>query len=124
EYQLIREGHRRAQWEVCIAGDCGIPDNTAVSDGVHLLVPFAACASAACLQALRDVQLPHLRRLLARLGPPATAPGAAGSLSMPHERVLAEAHGLPAADGLIPFAAHQARQDGLATEGEGWAWIT
>lgn len=107
-----------------IARHCGIPDNTAVSDGVHLLVPFAACTAAACAQALRGLRLPHFQRLLARLGPPEADPGAMDSLSPPHERALARACGLPAADGLVPLAAWQLRQDGRAVAGEPWAWIT
>ncbi|RYZ05797.1 MAG: phosphoglycerate mutase [Comamonadaceae bacterium] len=95
-----------------------------MSDGVHLIVPFAACGSPACAQAQRDLRLPHLQRLLARLGPPVTDRGAADSLSMPHERALARAYGLPVTDGLLPFAAFQLGQDGRAVDGEGWAWIT
>ena len=89
-----------------------------MSDGVHLLVPFAGCASQQCAQALPGLQLPQLRRLLARLGPPQTDAGAADSLSPPHERALARAIGLPVVDGLLPFAALEC---GTA---QACAWIT
>lgn len=95
-----------------------------MSDSVHLLVPFAACASPACAEALRGLRLPQLRRLVARLGPPAVDPGTADSLSPPHDRALAQSCALPAVDGLLPFAAFGLRQEGRAVEGEGWAWIT
>ena len=107
-----------------MAGHCGIPDNTAVSDGVHLLVPFAACPTAACGDAARKLRLPHLQRLLARLGPAETDTGSPDSLSTPHERVLARAHGLAPVDGLIPLAAWQVRQEGRDPGQHGWAWIT
>jgi hypothetical protein len=89
-----------------------------------LLVPFAACAAAGCAEALPRLELPHLRRLLARLGPPATDAGSADSLSPPHERALARSYGLDQADGLIPLAAWQLRQEGHDTGDGAWAWIT
>ena len=109
---------------MCIGGHCGIPDNTAVSDGVHLLVPFAGSPPGGQAAALRGLQLPNLQRLLARLQPAPGDDGAATSLSMPHERVLARAYGLEAVDGLIPLAAWQALQDGAAPDTEGHAFIT
>ncbi|MDB5860078.1 MAG: hypothetical protein JWQ76_3767 [Ramlibacter sp.] len=108
---------------MCIGGHCGIPDNTAVSDGVHLLVPFAGRPPGGQPAALRGLQLPNLQRLLARLQADGGDPGQATSLSMPHERVLARAYGLEPVDGLIPLAAWQAQQDGSAGT-EGWAFIT
>ena len=110
--------------DLCIGGHCGIPDNMAVSDGVHLLVPFAGSPPGDSPEILRGLQLPNLRRLLARLRPDGNDEGAASSWSMPHERALARAWGLEPVDGLVPLAALQARQDGEATAGEGWAWIT
>lgn len=85
---------------------------------------MAACAAPACAPALRGLQLPNFQRLLARLGPPLTDAGSADSLTPPHERALARACGLPAADGLVPLAAWQLHQAGRAAEGEPWAWIT
>lgn len=111
------------QWEVFIGAHCGITDNTDVSDGVHLLVPFAACPAEGCRQALQGLALPHLQRLLARLGVESSDPGDPASLSPPHERALARACGLEPRDGLIPLAALQAAQAGGAEDGAGWAWI-
>jgi hypothetical protein len=103
---------------------CGIPDNTEVSDGVHLLVPFASCASAACAQALRELRLPNLQRLARRLAVEHTDAGDPASLSPPHERALARAWGLQSADGLVPLAAWQVQQAGGHAGDAGWAWIT
>lgn len=105
-------------------GHCGIPDNMAVSDGVHLLVPLASCASPACAEALRDLRLPNLQRLLKRLAVEHTDIGDAASLSPPHERALARAWGLHSADGLVPLAALQVLQSGADPGEAGWAWIT
>jgi hypothetical protein len=107
-----------------MARQYGIPDNTAVSDGVHLLVPFAACAAAPCREALRELRLPHLQRLLARLAPVARDDAPAGSFSPPHERALARACGIEPVDGLIPLAAWQVRQQGREPGDDAWAWIT
>ena len=112
------------QSEVSIGRHCGIPDNMAVSDGVHLLVPFAACPGQACAQALQGLALPNLQRLARRLGVEATDAGDPASLSPPHERVLARAHRLDAApDGLIPLAALQVQQSGSGDPEAGWAWV-
>src|SRR5205085_7353402 len=99
--------------------------NTAVSDGVHLLVPFAACSAGESLQARQGLALPHLQQLARRLGVESSDPGDAASLSPPHERALARAHGVEADDGLIPLAALQVRQEGdtAGAAEAGWAWI-
>jgi len=112
------------QWRIFIGRDCGIPDNMAVSDGVHLLVPHASCASPACAEALRGLALPNLQRLLKRLAVEHADAGDAGSLSPPHERALARAWGLQAADGLVPLGALQVLQSGGDPGDAGWAWIT
>ena len=96
----------------------------AVSDGVHLLVPFATCSPAACGEALRAQPLPNLQRLLARLGVEGTDDAGPDSLSTPHERALARAWGLPVEDGLIPLAALQVHQAGQDHASAGWAWIS
>lgn len=116
----------------CLPGgraDCGIPQNTGMSDTHHLLIPYAASASEGCQQALQA--LPHLDRLLARLGAlPAplganAAEGEETSFSPPHERVLASLLGLPAADGRIPWAAwHRHQQGATASDGHAWAFVT
>lgn len=86
---------------------------------MHLLIPFAFCRSDGCSAALRSLKLPRLEKLLARLAPDAIDSGDELSLSPPHERALARALGLPVADGLIPWAARQARAPTGA-----WAFIT
>lgn len=95
-----------------------------MSDGVHLLIPFAYSSSEGCAQALRTLALPQLERLLARLAPAAIDRGDEQALSMPHERALAREYNLPAADGLIPWAAWQLAQSGRNAGDEGWAWVT
>src|SRR5262245_4753916 len=95
-----------------------------MSDGVHLLIPFASARSEGCAQALRTLALPRLEKLLARLDPLRTDPGDEFALSMPHERVLARECGLPGADGRIPWAAWQAAQAGREAGGQAWACIT
>jgi hypothetical protein len=89
-----------------------------------LLVPFAACAGPGCAEALGALRLPHLRRLLARMGAPVTDAGPADSLSAPHERVLARALGVEPVDGLVPLAALQLAQEGGTPGDAAWAWIT
>ncbi len=93
----------------------------------HLLVPFAGRGSPACRQALDGLRLPHLEGLLARLAPVHDDTQPPETLSPPHERALAEALGLAAADGCIPWAAREARQAGLAADGgadAAWALVT
>jgi hypothetical protein len=95
-----------------------------MSDGTHLLIPFASCQGPQCRQAVAGLDLPHLERLLSRLAPGATDAGDAATLSMPHERVLARACGLPPVDGRIPWAAWDLRQAGRDPGGDAWARIT
>jgi hypothetical protein len=95
-----------------------------MSDGAPLLIPFAASSSPGCHEALKSLELPHLSRLLARLGRGARLEGDESRLSMPHERVLARALGLPDEDGRIPLAAWQAVTSGQAQIGDACAWIT
>ncbi|WP_332775203.1 hypothetical protein [Polaromonas sp.] len=93
----------------------------------HLLIPFAACASEAWPQAMQDLPPDHLRhlgKLLQGMKPAHTDHGDVHSLSTPHERVLAQAFGLPIADGLIPWAAWQHLQAGGEPAGKAWAHIT
>jgi hypothetical protein len=95
-----------------------------MSDGVHLLIPFAVSSAPECTAALRELALPQLELLLARLARRAADPGDEQTLSMPHERVLAREYGLAAADGCIPWAAWQVAQAGRDPQGAAWAWIT
>ena len=88
-----------------------------MSDTTSLLIPYAASTAEGCQQALQGLALPHLDRLLARLGPAGTSPGEETSFSPPHERALANALGLPLDDGRIPWAAWHRHQQGLPTDG-------
>ena len=85
---------------------------------MHLLIPFAFCCSDGCAAALPSLRLPHLEKLLSRLTPMPLDAGDEFSLSPPHERALAIALGLPVADGLIPWAAHQSQCPGA------WGFVT
>lgn len=95
-----------------------------MSDGVHLLIPYASSIAQGCTQVLRTLVLPHLEKLLARLAHLHTEAGDEFTLSMPHERVLAREIGLPGHDGLIPWAAWQVEQAGRDSGGDAWARIT
>ena len=105
--------------------DCGIPDNRGMSDIPHLLIPYAASASEGCRQTLATLDLPHLDRLLARLAadPAGSSTAEETSFSAPHERALAQALGLPAEDGLTPWAAWYRLQQGQPVEGQAWAFV-
>ena len=91
---------------------------------MHLLVPFASDTSEACRHVLNDLSLPNLERLLALLSPAGRDEGAARSFSPPHERALAAAWGWHGGDGRLPFAAHAADRDGIATGEAAWAMLT
>ena len=80
---------------------------------MHLLIPFAATLSDDCIHTLRDLQWPHLSRLLARLTPTERTGSDEYSLSPPHDLALAAALGWRATDGCLPFAARQAAADGV-----------
>ena len=87
--------------------------------GMHLIIPFACDGSPECLATLRGLALPGLQALLRQMRVAHTHPGDAQSLSMPHERVLAHAAGLPQTDGLHAMAAWQCG----ASPGEGCGWL-
>ncbi|HNT37642.1 MAG TPA: hypothetical protein PKO45_00840 [Rubrivivax sp.] len=75
---------------------------------MHVLIPFAAPLSEAGRGALAALRLPNLEAMLAgRRGE--RDEGDEFALSPPHERALARAWGWAGADGLLPFAAEQAR---------------
>lgn len=86
----------------------------------HCVVPFAASLSEPCLHALPRLDatgvLPNLRQLLVRLRETARTGGDEYALSMPHERVLASEMGWSDGDGLLPWAAWWAIQDGLTLD--------
>jgi hypothetical protein len=95
-----------------------------MSDGVHLLIPFAYSSNEGCARALQDLALPQLEKLVARLKPANTDRGEESSLSMPYERVLAREFAMPTTDGCIPWAAWQVHQAGRDTQNAAWARIT
>lgn len=92
----------------------------------HLLIPFAGRGSPACRAALPTLRLPNLETLLLRLTLADTDTQDESTRSPPHERALAQALGIAAADGCIPWAALEARQLGIATpdDTEGWGVVT
>ncbi len=102
---------------------------------MHLLIPFAHCQSPLGQAALQSLALPHLAQLLQSLTLTATDLGDESSLSPPHERALALAHGLATpgkalTDGQVPWGAWHAAYAGLLLAGApqesptGWAVIT
>lgn len=96
------------------------PDNPPM----HLLIPFAAPLSDAGQQALRELRLPTLDALLARLTPTALTEGDEYRLSMPQERVLAEAFGWTGDDGALPWAARAAAADGIEVGELAWGLLS
>ena len=91
---------------------------------MHLLIPYAACSADACQQALQTLPLPNLAALLQRLTPTTLDAGDDFALSMPHERALARALGLPADNGLTPWAARDVLKNGGKPGADAWAFIT
>ena len=91
---------------------------------MHLLIPFASTLSEGCLHTVRDVQLPNLSRLLARLSPTRREGSDEYSLTPPHERARATLLGLRGEDGCLPWAARQAALDGIDTHGAAWGLLT
>lgn len=107
---------------------------------MHLVIPFANPPSPGApagapsgavhgASARRMPHLPHLQALLAHGERAESSPEAQPeggepmlTLSMPHERVLAEALGLPGGDGTLPWAAWHARQAGIVAPQPGSAW--
>lgn len=86
------------------------------------VIPFAATLSEDCIHTLRDLQLPHLARLLARLVPTVRQGSDEFALSTPHERALATALGWRGDDGMLPWAARLAAIDGIDVGGSDTAW--
>ena len=91
---------------------------------MHLLIPFACSSAPACVQALDTLQLPGLEKLLRRLALVQTDVAEATSLTPPHERALAQCHGMSAPDGSIAWAARESALSGRDPGKQGWAWIT
>jgi hypothetical protein len=91
---------------------------------MHLLIPFASALSDASVHTLRDLELPQLTRLLARLAAAAPAGSDEYSLTPPHERAHADALGWRGDDGALPWAAQLASADGIATDDAAWGLLT
>jgi hypothetical protein len=88
----------------------------------HLLIPFAGRSSPACVEALKNLRLPKLEALLSRLALVHEDTQEDSTRSPPHERALAQALGIEAADGRIPWAALEAQQSGLGPTGPEDSW--
>lgn len=91
---------------------------------MHLLIPFASALGEAGAYALRDLSLPRLGRLLARLQPAERLGDDEYSLSPPNERALAAAWGWDGVDGALPFAARAAQADGVDVLDRAWGLLT
>jgi hypothetical protein len=91
---------------------------------MHLLIPFAAPLSDTGRRAAASLVLPRLQALLGRLTEVARDEGDEWTLTPPHERALARALGLQGSAGLLPWAARQARLDGVDTGDLAWGLLT
>ena len=91
---------------------------------MHLLIPFASGVSDAAAQVLRDLALPNLAQLLARLTLMHRDDADPLTLSPPHERAWGLAQGWHGADGCLPLAAHAALHDGIDVGALAWGLIT
>ena len=91
-----------------------------MSPSPHLLIPLAASHAEGCRQALHDLALPRLDRLLVRLTPAGQDAGSETDPTPPHERALARHLGLPA--DAPPWAAWQRQQtDPQDAQASAWA---
>jgi hypothetical protein len=91
---------------------------------MHLLIPFASALSDAGTHTLRDLDLPHLKRLLVMLTPTERLGTDEYSLTPPHESALAAAWGWVGGEGTLPFAAHAAAADGIEVLDLAWGLLT
>ncbi len=91
---------------------------------MHLLIPFASALSETAAHVLRDLALPNLAQLLARLPRTERDEAEVYTLSPPHERAWARAQGWHGADGCLPFAAHAAAADGIEVGTHAWGLVT
>ncbi|MFO1216865.1 MAG: hypothetical protein U1E89_00625 [Burkholderiaceae bacterium] len=91
---------------------------------MHLIVPFAAAASAAARAAAHTLALPQLEKLLAQCVAGAALGGHERTLTAPHELALAQALGWSADDGALPWAARAAAREGVAVGTEAWGLLT
>lgn len=93
---------------------------------MHVLISHAGATGPQCRNAAAQLDLPHLTELLTALTPKPIVQGSPETLTPLSERLRADSMGLGGADGLIPWAALDARHLGLTKlHGErGWAWIS
>ncbi len=91
---------------------------------MHLLIPHASALSEASAHTLRDLTLPNLGKLMTLLRPTTRDVEEEYTLSPPHERALATAHGWHGSDGRWPWAAMQATADGVDTAQRPWGLLT
>lgn len=91
---------------------------------MHLLIPFASALSDSAAHVLRDLALPNLAELLARLTLVERDDAEPLTLSPPHERAWARTQGWRGADGCLPFAAQAAAADGIEVGDLAWGLIT
>lgn len=91
---------------------------------MQLLIPYAFVDTPGCAEALQALQLPALDQLLRRLSLVRVDTGSPRDLSPPHERALAQAMGIAATDGLIPWAALELSRAGHPPGPAHRAWIT
>ncbi|MDL2339179.1 MAG: hypothetical protein QFE16_15175, partial [Pseudomonadota bacterium] len=89
-----------------------------------LLIPHASAVSEASAHTLRDLTLPNLARLMTVLQATTRDVDDEYTLSPPHERALATAHGWHGTDGRWPWAALQAAADGIDTGKRLWGLLT
>ena len=91
---------------------------------MHLLIPHASAVSEASAHTLRDLTLPNLARLMTMLQSTTRDVDDEYTRSPPHESALATAHGWLGADGRWPWAALQARADGVEVGQRPWGLLT
>ena len=91
---------------------------------MQLLIAYARVDDPGCAQAAAALRLPTLEALLGHLAVARHCPGSVDTLNPPHEVALAQALGIPAADGHLPWAAWTLARSGHAPATDGWAWIT
>ena len=91
---------------------------------MHLVIPFAAPLSEAGRQAATTLAWPTLQPLLAGWAEVDRDDADEWAWSPPHERALARALGLQGGAGRLPWAARQARADGIETGNLAWGLLT
>lgn len=115
--------------------DPGAPAPARASAPVHaprasaaaeeLIVAFAGASNDGARQALRELPLPGLQRLLAALQPAGRDDGSELSFTPPHEHALARARGGPFADGSVPLAGWLAQHAALPdAPAQAWCLLT